>query len=413
MSSQLLSKFEGANGGYVSLMSKIVDVDAHEMIPMQKWPEEFGDAAVKFTELCSNLSLVSNLDENTLDRPDIAADDLSATHENVWSVRGPGAPSAIDLSRRVEVLDVMGIDRQLIFPTFALAGVMLRYDPKADRMFGLEADVDRHALGLDVVHAHNDWVARTSAGLDSDRIRAVAVVLTDTVDQMVASSQDIIDRGARAIMIPGGLPPAGVSPADRALDPFWELVEAADVPVMLHIGTEFALLASKAWGRNVPEFAMAHNSSLEFPVEPYWGATLNFTHENFLTAMVLGGVFERFPNLRFGCIEVGAQWIGPFAERLDLWAAQFKSRFSKSLSMKPSGYLARNVRVGPFVFEDVKSYFDRYPDLSSVYCFSTDYPHKEGGKHSLQVFEGKLSDCDPSVASRFFVENGELLLPTR
>src|SRR5258708_19280735 len=37
---------------------------------------------------------------------------------------------------------------------------------------------------------------------------------------------------------------------------------------------------------------------------------------HFISMLVLGGVFERFPSLRFGAIEVGGGWLGPLAERL-------------------------------------------------------------------------------------------------
>jgi hypothetical protein len=79
--------------------------------------------------------------------------------------------------------------------------------------------------------------------------------------------------------------------------------------------------------------------------------------------------------------------------------------------MRPTEYLARNVRVGPFYFEDVKSYFERYPDLSTVYCFSTDYPHREGGRDAKNRFLSNLNGVDPSLLQQFFVDNGRWLLP--
>jgi hypothetical protein len=40
--------------------------------------------------------------------------------------------------------------------------------------------------------------------------------------------------------------------------------------------------------------------------------------------MVLDGVFERFPRLRGGCIELGAMWVVPLLPRLDLAQDMFK-----------------------------------------------------------------------------------------
>jgi hypothetical protein len=165
------------------------------------------------------------------------------------------------------------------------------------------------------------------------------------------------------------------------------------------------------WSANVPVFESSHASSIEFPIQPYWGATLNLSSENFLTAMILGGVLERHPTLRIGSIEVGAHWIGPLAERLDSWAGEFGRRLDSVLSMKPSEYINRQVRVTPFVFEDVAFYFDRYPQIANSYCFATDYPHKEGGKFSKRIYREKLARLDENTVENFFVHNGSLLLP--
>ena len=52
-------------------------------------------------------------------------------------------------------------------------------------------------------------------------------------------------------------------------------------------------------------------------IGPIWTVIAPIPVEILLTSMVMGGVFERFPALRFGIIEFGAQWIGPLAERMD------------------------------------------------------------------------------------------------
>jgi predicted TIM-barrel fold metal-dependent hydrolase len=128
--------------------------------------------------------------------------------------------------------------------------------------------------------------------------------------------------------------------------------------------------------------------------------------------MVLGGVFERHPDLRFGVIELSASWVGPLAERLDMWADKmFASRFRENLSMRPSAYIARNVRVTPFHFEPLARYLDRYPHLSDVYCYSTDYPHFEGGQDSKRAFADALSGVSADLRDKFFYRNGAFLLP--
>lgn len=384
-----------------------MDLDSHEMVPTHMWPELFGPAGAVLGPLVEHRPTL-----NTVARPDIVGDAAPITPSSVWEMKGPGAPSAIDLGRRPAVMDVMGVERQLVFPTFALLGMMLAFNPDAHVNFGYDpAGIDRLAIAREVVAAHNAWAGRLTTEVDARRMRVVGVALGETVDSLMAETRDALAHGIRAMWIPSGVPPAGLSPGDERLDAFWAMCAAADVPVVLHIGTEFALLRTNAWATGVPAFTPSQNSSAEFPVEPYRGATLHMTQVNFLTAMILGGVFERHPTLRFGVIECAAHWVGPLAEGLDLWAKEFASRFAGVLTMRPSEYLARNVRVTPFVFEPVDDFLRRHPDLSTVYCYSSDYPHREGGAYSVQTFSDRLADFDDVTRQRFFTENGRWLLP--
>ncbi|MDE2412898.1 MAG: amidohydrolase, partial [Sphingomonadales bacterium] len=79
--------------------------------------------------------------------------------------------------------------------------------------------------------------------------------------------------------------------------------------------------------------------------------------------------------------------------------------------MKPSEYVARNVRVSPFNFEPVDRYFQDDPNLSDVFCFSTDYPHVEGTKDAMKNMMAKVEPLGEEIALKFFRTNAELLLP--
>jgi hypothetical protein len=103
--------------------------------------------------------------------------------------------------------------------------------------------------------------------------------------------------------------------------------------------------------------------------------TLSFSVENLLASMILGGVFERHPGLRFGIIESGAQWLGPLVDRMEsLWDHIPQMR---KLSRRPSEYVAAQVRVTSFFFEPVNIFVDRYPQFVDAYCSSSDYRHSE------------------------------------
>jgi predicted TIM-barrel fold metal-dependent hydrolase len=347
------------------------------------------------------------------------SDNAEITPESVWFIRGTDAPSAVDFTRRLAVMDAMGSRRQLVFASFAILALnfavggedQLRRFTMTDPSEALDVETLR-ALGHRGLAEHNEWAVRTTA-LDPDRLRAVALVAPlGSPDDLISDVTDLIERGIRGIQLPSSIPPAGTSPANPALDPLWALLAEADVPVMLHVSGEAGFLASMAWG-NAPAFAPGKVESTELGLEPFSMATFHNAITTYVTAMVLGGVFERHPNLRFGAIECGAHWLGPLAENLDMWATKvFQSRLSPFLSTKPSDYVARNVRVTPFaLWEDVRSYIERYPQLADCYCYSTDYPHFEGGVNSMQLFHDRLAPLGEEVVDKFFRRNGELLLP--
>jgi hypothetical protein len=51
---------------------------------------------------------------------------------------------------------------------------------------------------------------------------------------------------------------------------------------------------------------------------------LPFAPQMFLSALVFDGVFERFPDLRGGVIELGAGWVPDFLRRLDMAQKVFR-----------------------------------------------------------------------------------------
>jgi predicted TIM-barrel fold metal-dependent hydrolase len=230
---------------------------------------------------------------------------------------------------------------------------------------------------------------------------------------MMAEAEQLIVGGVKGIFLPAGVPPAGTSPADSQLDPFWSLLEEARVPLAMHQGSESVFFASSAWwGPHVSGYKQAQTRrNVEFEIDPYNAMRTHYCLEHYIQTMILGGVFERFPDLRVGAIEACAHWVGPLMEKMDLIAENMSSSFYRSLSMRPSEYLRRNVRVSPFHFEPVDRYINRNPELADVLCYGSDYPHIEGGRDSKRILFDRIAPLGPSVVKRYFVTNGEALLP--
>jgi predicted TIM-barrel fold metal-dependent hydrolase len=384
---------------------RMIDVDSHDAVPAQRWEAEYGAVAGRLAERFYGQPPNNPGGSNF---PDFKADDRPIDAESVWTVKGSFAPGAVDISRRMQVMDLTGVSRQLMFPSaVTIMGCILRGSSDGDG--ALPGFDDRQAYGQALVEAGNRWSMRVAR--ISDRIRPVAALSGSSVEALMANARELLDNGIRAVWLPGGQPPGGKSPAHTDLDPFWALLSERDVTVTLHIGGDAGFLATYEWGK-APAFD-GFKVSTEFSLSPWNLSIQHLAAQNFIATLVTGGVFERHPGLRFGAIELGAHWIGPLAASLDMWHENnqtFGLNGATRLPRRPSEYIARNVRVCPFHFEPVDEYIDRY-GLEDVYCYASDYPHIEGGRDPMVRFSNRLERFGPDVMEKFFVANGQFLVP--
>jgi predicted TIM-barrel fold metal-dependent hydrolase len=92
-----------------------------------------------------------------------------------------------------------------------------------------------------------------------------------------------------------------------------------------------------------------------------------------LSEMILGGVLDRHPGLRFGLVEVGVGWIPFFMEQSDDNYLRHRFWTRTELSMPPSEFWARQCyatfQVDPYGLENR----DRV-GVETI-MWSSDYPH--------------------------------------
>jgi predicted TIM-barrel fold metal-dependent hydrolase len=340
-------------------------------------------------------------------KSDAFADARKRNRPELWNIKGIGALGAWGAEERVEALDAMGMRAQLVF--YNTGSGELRIDSPEARA---------------ACRRYNDysleWTRQTN-----DRARVAMQINMGDRDWACAEAERVIKAGAKVVTLPTSVPPGGVSPAHQQWDRFWAILEEANVPATLHLGsgglmankTPEALLADqdimfpdRGWGnaeslRGQP----SDRPGGEEAISPYFMLVAHMSAELFLQTMVMGSVFERFPKLRFGIIELAAGWVGPCVERMDLWV-EFMGKVGRKYPMSPSEYVSRNVRVTPFWHENLPLMIDRY-GLEDVYIFSTDYPHLEGSRDPIGKFNKWLAKLPPDYARKFFIENSRLLFP--
>lgn len=230
---------------------------------------------------------------------------------------------------------------------------------------------------------------------------AVGFVPLSSPEEAITLAEEAIAAGCAAVMVPSTA--AGErGPTHPDLDQFWALLEQRGVPFVLHVGGGGRLLD--------PAF---HNNAM--PVTDHLGGGENVRSKDalaihhspsvFLGALVLDGLFDRFPGLRGGCIEQGAAWVVSWLQQLDHIAHSFRRTEEplRQLQAPPSEYVRRHLKFTPFPGEPVGWMIEQAgPEL---FMFSTDYPHPEGGRDPLAKFEAAMEGVDAAAERSFYAGN--------
>jgi uncharacterized protein len=371
--------------------SAVFDADSHVM-EIETWLPGYADPAVRERMAPLGLEGAGAKAKELMDSlPEVWArhrdQDLDA--EVIRGPKGWLAPGALDTEVRSRVLDALGIDAQLVFPTFSLGHFARAKDP--DVLYG-------------GTQALNRAMADFCAG--DPRLQPVGFLPLADPHRATAALDEALELGIRAAWVPSEAAGA-VSPTHVDLDPVWARLAEAGVPFVLHVGG--GKLLPKAFhdnGRPRPTDWLGGGENLrskDFPV-------LHHSPERFLACMALDGVFERHPELRGAAIELGATWVPGLLRNVDHAHRSF-SRFEPdlaALALQPSEYLRRQVRFTPFPFEDTAWLIEQCgPEL---FMFSTDYPHPEGGRRPFEIFGEALEPFGEQARERFFWRNGAELL---
>jgi predicted TIM-barrel fold metal-dependent hydrolase len=358
---------------------RINDLDSHLQVAVSQWGEVFGEASARVGS-----PFIGNQFFDETDEPE-------RTPESIWKTKGTGAPGASTPEGRLATMDLMGIERQLIFPQIVLAAPAWSDHPNAAK----------------VLREYNDAVLRwTKVG--AGRLRPTALLNLSTIEGAIAEAERVVAGGARAVFIQDGVAPGGLSPAAPAVDPLWALLSEADCPVTLHIGGQGGFSRSDAWADADLLRPGTHHTGE--PVGPHMLATMQLSPQNYLAAMIYGGVFDRHPRLRVGVIELGAMWVGPFVDLLED-RMQMSRRLRETLQRRPTDVFVEQIRVTPFFWERTARQIERY-GMPEVYAFSTDFPHPEGGTDPIGKMGADIEPLGDAAIEAFFVSNAELLLPT-
>jgi len=306
--------------------------------------------------------------------------------ENILLRKNYEALGAFRREDRPRALDQLGFTSQLIFTTWCLGNFDLDHSGDVELCYG-------------VAQAHNRMM--TSFCSVDRRFLATGYVPLVDFDRAIACAKQAISLGCKALLIPSRCP-SGHSPSHIAFEPLWALAQEAGLPIVFHVGGE-QKIDPDYFQNGLPR------------VKDFHGGEENFTSLSFmpipnsvqltLAALIIDGVLERYPKLKFGAIELGASWVPSWMRFMDSAASAFIKNEPRlqSLSLRPSEFVRRQVRVTPYPHEDVGWIIAN--SGPEVCMFSSDYPHVEGGRNPLKRFTDSLADTSPESMTRFFSDN--------
>jgi predicted TIM-barrel fold metal-dependent hydrolase len=210
------------------------------------------------------------------------------------------------------------------------------------------------------------------------RFSGQAPVVFDDIEEAVKDIYWAKEHGLGGIMMPG-LYPGGRYFFDPALDPVWAAIQETGLPVSQH------------GGAGAPQYTppgMAAILTLAYEQAFFSGRSL--------WQMIVGGVFDRFPDLKVVFTETQAHWIGPALQQLDRrvhmgddWTAfaAYLHR-ERAFSRLPSEYWATNCYAGISPFHPSQLPLGKlgsgyhpqpgeYAIRAGQAMFGVDYPHFE------------------------------------
>jgi predicted TIM-barrel fold metal-dependent hydrolase len=363
----------------------VYDADSH-LMELTDWLAPYADPDIRDRIRPLHLGGAGALAERAVrDAEARRADEgaAQALEQNVMKAKGWNALGAFDPVERSRALDLLGFESQLVFSTFA-----------ATQFAG-----DDHELLYGGARAHNRAMADFCR--DDPRLVAVAFVPWGDPEQAVVLVEEAIEIGCGAVHVPS-LPARDLSPTHPAYEGVWARLDESGVPFMLHIGGGGRTL-KKSFHENDRPVTDFLGGGENIRAKDYM--VISVQPEMFLSALVLDGIFEQFPNLRGGCIEQGAMWVVPWLRRLDLAQDTFKKTEPAlgELPLRASDYVHRQLWFTPFPSEPVGWMIDQAGD--DLFLFSSDYPHPEGGRDPLGRFEASLAATAESAKDRFYADN--------
>jgi predicted TIM-barrel fold metal-dependent hydrolase len=346
---------------------KVIDVDTHLVEPFDLWSKR---APASLRHRLPRVEQVDGIRSWVIDKDKILSKGaIPASTISKDGTKWPGlefikkqiedvAPASYSVRERVELMDQMGVNAQIIYPNILGFG-----GQKAVEVDG--------ALRLATVEIFNDAMAEMQEE-SGQRMFPMAMLPWWDVNLSTKEIARVHRMGLRGLNInsdphtfrrPDGsmLPDLG----QEYWYPMWEVCEALNMSINFHIGASeesMDFVGLQGW----PGLHQDLRSGLG-------GAMLFINNGKTMGNLILSGLLDRFTKLKFVSVESGLGWIPFLLEAIDYQMTETGANACK-LQRRPSEYFKTNF-YACFWFER-KNLVHDIRQLGVDNCmFETDYPH--------------------------------------
>lgn len=220
------------------------------------------------------------------------------------------------------------------------------------------------------IRAHNRWLV-DFCGEDSDRLAGIGVILPNDIDEAIKDVEFIAENGLRGgVLLP--LIPEDCQWLKPLYHKDWEPLYAAIA--------DHDLVMNQHTGQGLPRMGEGPSA------QAVWMSEVSFFAKRGYAHLLLSGVFERYPNLKYILTESGCNWAPEMLNQLDrihygmLKGSIGEMEYSETawvLKEPPSFYAKRNCWYGAS-FPSTLDLAGREKIGPEKICWGNDYPHYEG-----------------------------------
>ncbi|WP_261569725.1 amidohydrolase family protein [Frankia gtarii] len=290
------------------------------------------------------------------------------------AIRTGGELGAFDLERRVRELDAEGIAGELL-----LSGHQMCTLP----FFGVVNNPYPPRLRAAGTRAYHRWLADAMTTAPGRFYGVAEAGPCLDMAATVAELEWVAEHGFVGVLLPGMVADPALPPLHSPYyDPFWAACARLGLVVTVHAGWGGVQGQFQAFLRQVHQ-AMGGSGEIDLNLQQRLRERLDAGADSPLRLdlgprramwqLMLGGVFDRFPELRLALTEVRADWLPATLRRLDERAA----RPGGALKRTPSEYFRLHCVVIPSSPHRAEIEMRHEIGVGRL-LFGVDFPHPEG-----------------------------------